>query len=140
MRTAEDGPNSGTDGAAGTGFLVDVLPLAADGSPRSEVIAGAVQTLDAAGVPVQVVRVPSVQVMARRTPGGWLLVPAGLLIAAGLLGLWRRPAFGAGADRAVARRAHGGDRAGEQSARGDGAGRSDWRTGRTSALPLCNDR
>ncbi len=93
VRTAEDGPNSGTDGAAGTGFLADVIPLAADGSPRSEAIAGAVQTLDAAGVPVEVVRVPSVQVMARRTPGGWLLVPAGLLIAAGLLGLWRRPAF-----------------------------------------------
>ncbi len=93
VRTAEDGSGSGTNGGAGTNFLADVIPLAADGSPRSEVVAEAVQTLDAAGVPVEVVRVPSVQVVARRTPGLWLLVPAGLLIAAGLLGLWRRPAF-----------------------------------------------
>ena len=93
VRTAEDGSGSGTNGGASTGFLADVIPLATDGDPRSEVIVGVVQTLDAAGVPVEVVRVPSVQVVARRTPGGWLLVPAGLLIAAGLLGLWRRPAF-----------------------------------------------
>ncbi len=78
---------------AGTRFDVKITPLAPEGKPHSEAIAGAVQTIDGGGALLEVVRVPSVQVVARHTPGLWLLWPAGLLVAAGLVGLWRRPAF-----------------------------------------------
>ena len=79
------------DDAGNTRFDVDIVAQAE--APRSLTISDAVQTLDAGSASLEIVRVPSVQVVARRTPGGWLLVPAALLVAAGFVGFWRQPAF-----------------------------------------------